>query len=47
MQVRVWVAVRPSVQQVTRLGFLDTHTVTRVPFPLTKYFAFQVVAVTL
>ena len=46
-QVRVRVAVRPSVQQATRLGFLDTRDATRLPFPLAKYFALQVVAVTL
>lgn len=46
-QIRVRVAVRPSVQQAARLGFLDARDATRLPFPLAEYFTLQVIAVTL
>lgn len=46
-QIRVRMAVRPSVQQAHRLGLLDPRDAAGLPLPLAKYFSFQAIAVSL
>lgn len=46
-QIRVRMAVRPSVQQACRLGLLDPRDAAGLPLPPAEYFSFQVIAVSL